>query len=928
MFPNTGKVFAAALLFQFPTSSLVFAACTPGPVVVCSGVTLTQVGAGPASDNWQVTVEANAILDTGNTPAISLGDMATIIIGENAVVSNFGINNGGGYGAGANTIEFNNQSTLMIGLGALVAANGPQLFSEAVNFIGDGNVLTNYGTIQGGQSSALYFQNVNTGFGQNIVNNFGTITAGANNEIIGQFGTEGVIFSQQTGAVLNGNLTFGDGDDTLNIYTGSIITGTVDGGGGANTLTLNGLGTDTLSGEFTNFGTLIKQDIGTWTLSGSLGNYDNAHVATPLAASVVAGTLILTGNNTNYLGTMTVGPAGILSGAASNLMPLITDNGLVEFNQLVNEIYPGTITGSGGVQKIGPGILTLNGIHSYQGNTLIAQGALVVGDASNPAAALTGTGSVQVSPNTILSGYGLINGVVVNQGILGAGNSLGNLAGNVIGTLTLGSDLINAGLINLAGQLAIGNVLQVNGNYSTGMVQGALTLATFLNAGGPLANQVTDRLLISGNAADNTRVTVIPYLAAPFMSPLPAASTGISLIQVAGSAAQTSFQLLNNELIIPTSPYRFQLNAYGPDSIYGPADPAQNLVGNPGGYWDYRLQSVYMTPSGPVLPNQPVLNSRFAVAPQVPAYISAPQALFAAEFEDISELHRRLGEIRNTIHDNSQDHPEFFVRGFGDHLNYSTNRSFNQYGYNFSSRYSAVQFGTNIIKAKNERGILRIGLAGVLGDLNYKPVAIDGQSNNSAHTETVSALMTWQAQSGWYWDFIFGGGRFNEHIDTLSRTWLARLTGNNIDVSLETGYPIALNWHQLILEPELQIVYQQLHFNSQTDINQIGIHWEHPRQGIFRGGLRLLRTEDTTNHFITTYLEGNLLQGLGGGHTIQISNIGFDTGKFGTMLQVRGGLSGHLTPRLSIYGDIANQQDVTSYGFHGWSYNGGIRYML
>ncbi|WP_133139761.1 hypothetical protein [Legionella genomosp. 1] len=192
MFPNTGKVFAAVLLFQFPTSSLVFAACTPGPVVVCSGVTLTQVGAGPASDNWQVTVEANAILDTGNTPAISLGDMATIIIGENAVVSNFGINNGGGYGAGANTIEFNNQSTLMIGLGALVTANGPQLFSEAVNFIGDGNFLTNYGTIQGGQSSALYFQNVNTGFGQNIVNNFGTITAGANNEIIGQFGTEGV----------------------------------------------------------------------------------------------------------------------------------------------------------------------------------------------------------------------------------------------------------------------------------------------------------------------------------------------------------------------------------------------------------------------------------------------------------------------------------------------------------------------------------------------------------------------------------------------------------------------------------------------------------------------------------------------------------------------------------------------------------------
>ncbi|KTD52583.1 Antigen 43 precursor [Legionella quinlivanii] len=923
----TGKVFIAAFFLQLPPS-LVFAACTPGPVVVCSGATVTKVGNGPASDDWQVTVDANASITTGNEPAISLGDRAIIIIGENAVISNFGINNGGGYGAGANTIEFNNQSSLTIGVGARVEANGPQAFSEAVNFIGDGNVLTNYGTIQGGNSTAIYFQNVNTGLGQNIINNFGTITAGTTNEVIGQFGTEGIIFTQQTGALLNGNLTFGDGDDTLNIYTGSVITGTVDGGGGANTLTLNGLGTDTLSGEFTNFGTLIKQDIGTWTLSGSLGNYDNAHVANLLTASVIAGKLILTGNNANYLGTMTVGPLGILSGSASSLMPFITDNGLVEFNQLINEIYSGIITGSGGVQKIGPGTLTLNNIHSYQGSTFITQGALVVGDASNPTAALTGAGPVQVNPNTILTGYGLINGVVTNQGILGAGNSLGNLAGNAVGTLTLGSDLINAGLINLAGQFAIGNVLQVNGNYSTGMLPGALTLATFLNAGGPLANQVTDRLLITGSAADSTRVTVIPYLAAPFTSPLPSASTGISLIQVAGSSAQTTFQLLNNELIIPSSPYRFQLNAYGPGSIYGPADPEQNLVGNPGSYWDYRLQSVYMTPSGPVLPNQPVVDSRFAVAPQVPAYISAPQALFATEFEDISELHRRLGEIRNTIDENPKTHPEVFVRGFGDHLDYSTSRSFAQYGYNFSSRYSAVQFGTNLVKVKDSRGTLRIGVAGILGDLNYKPVAIDGSTNNSTHTETLSGLLTWQAQSGWYWDFIFGGGRFNEHIDSLSQTWLARLKGNNVDVSLETGYPIWLNWHQLVLEPELQIVYQQLQFHSQSDINQIGIHWQHPRQGIFRGGLRLLRTEDTTNHFITTYLEGNLLQGLGGGRIIRISNIGFDTGKFGTMLQLRGGLSGHLTPRLSIYGDIANQQDMASYGFHGWSYNGGLRYML
>lgn len=752
---NTGKVFVAAFLLQFTVPALVFAACTPGPVVVCTGVTVTKVGNGPASDDWQVTLDPGASITTGDMPAISLGDRAIIIIGENALVSNLGDNNGGGYGAGPNTIEFNIQSSLTIGLGARVEANGPGLFSEAVNLIGDGNVITNYGTIKAGNSTAIYFQNQNTGFGQNIVNNFGTITAGPSNEIIGQFGTEGVIFTQQTGAILNGNLSFGDGDDTLNVYTGSVITGSVNGGGGSNTLTLNGLGSDTLSGEFNNFGTLIKQDSGIWTLSGSLGNYDNAHVANPLAASVIAGKLILTGNNTNYLGTMLVGPGGILSGAASSLMPLISDNGLVEFNQVINEIYSGILTGSGGVQKVGPAALTLNNVHSYQGNTLIDQGALIIGDSSSPTAALTGPGSVQVNPYTILTGYGLINGIVNNQGSLGAGNSLGNLAGSAIGTLTLGSDLINAGLINIAGQLAIGNVLQVNGNYSTGMLQGALTLSSYLNAGGPLANQLTDRLLIAGNASDNTVVTVIPFNAVPFISPMPSASSGISLVQVAGSAASSTFQLINNELIIPSLPYRFQLNAYGPDSINGPADPLQNLVGNPDDYWDYRLQSVYMTPSGPVIPNRPVTEPRLAVAVQVPAYISAPQALFAAEFEDVSELHRRLGEIRN---DRNKNDYEFFVRGYGEHLDYSSNRNFTEYGYNFSSRYAAVQFGSNLMKVRNEGGILRIGLAGALGDLNFKPDSIDGQSINPAHTETVSGLLTWQAESGWYWDAILAGG--------------------------------------------------------------------------------------------------------------------------------------------------------------------------
>ena len=57
------------------------------------------------------------------------------------------------------------------------------------------------------------------------------------------------------------------------------------------------------------------------------------------------------------------------------------------------------------------------------------------------------------------------------------------------------------------------------------------------------------------------------------------------------------------------------------------------------------------------------------------------------------------------------------------------------------------------------------------------------------------------------------------------------------------------------------------------------------------------------------------------------SNVGFGTGRFGTALQVGGGITGTLTRNLSVYGDVAWQQDVgNDGGFRGWSFNGGLRF--
>jgi hypothetical protein len=88
-----------------------------------------------------------------------------------------------------------------------------------------------------------------------------------------------------------GSLIFTSGArDQLHIYTGSTVTGAISGGtGGNNLMTLNGAGSDSMSGALTHFQTLIKQDSGTWTLTGTLGNDGGA---LPLAVEVQAGTLV------------------------------------------------------------------------------------------------------------------------------------------------------------------------------------------------------------------------------------------------------------------------------------------------------------------------------------------------------------------------------------------------------------------------------------------------------------------------------------------------------------------------------------------------------------------------------------------------------------------------------------------------------------
>lgn len=447
-----------------------------------------------------VTVGAGAQIATGDASAIALSDSASIVVQSDAVVRNTAVSNPGTYGTGANVIDFRSNGTLTVEQGASVISAGTEPNGEAVNVEGTGSTIVNNGTIRSVNTPAIWFQNLT---GTNTVINNATGVIAAPTDVMGASGDGAVDFTNR-GALI-GNLVFADGNDSLHLYTGSSITGSIDGSGGSDVLTLNGAGSATLPGRITRFETLQKQDSGTWTVTGQL----NAIGVT--STQVQQGTLVLTGNNTAYRGSMTVDAAGTLQGSSQTLPGTIADNGLVRFAQSTDGTYAGLLAGTGALEKTGAGTLVLapaaGSANAYSGGTAIRQGVLAVA-ADNALGAPTGGvtfdgGTLRLGssfdlassrPLSIASAGGTIDTQQYRSTIAQNVTGTGSLTKLGQGTLILdGANTWSGGTVVSEGTLAVGEAASraaasIAGNAS---VASGATLGGYGTVGGNVANSGT-----------------------------------------------------------------------------------------------------------------------------------------------------------------------------------------------------------------------------------------------------------------------------------------------------------------------------------------------------------------------------------------------------------------------------------------------------
>lgn len=280
---------------------------------------------------------------------------------------------------------------------------------------------------------------------------------------------------------------------------------------------------------------------------GTLTVVDAAEIS---GNTVMAGTGGTSSNSTNP-GYLAAG-----SGVAMGQDIFVREQGAIVFN--LNNTFSITTPiegdqtngpgGSGGLQKIGAGTLSLSGANTYSGTTAVEGGTLNLNGSVAGNAAIGAAGA--------LSGNATVSGDLTNSGILVPGNSIGtihaanlSLSSSSVVKMEVASpgtsDLIAAtGTAQLAGtlELHLGSAARRAGSYT--LLTASALAGTFdaITFAGPRPERYTISYLTDGTPA-SVQLTIPP----PPATPVPTLNTWLLWVMMFGSLLLGAFAIRLSE---------------------------------------------------------------------------------------------------------------------------------------------------------------------------------------------------------------------------------------------------------------------------------------------------------------------------------------------------------------------------------------------
>ena len=485
-------------------------------IQVGNGGTTGSLGTGSVVDNGNLNFNltgtstvSGAISGTGN---ISTGTAGTVILTTTNTYSG--------------TTTIGTGSTLQIGNGSTTSS------------IGNGTgAVTNNGSLVFDNAADSVVSNAIGGTGTLIQEGTGKVTLATNNSYSGdttinagstlQVGNAGTSGSLGTSAVHdNGTLIFNRTD----IFAYSNVT---DGTGG---ITQAGTGTVTLGGANTYSGaTNVNQ--GTLQLGVDNALPNTTTVTLGNATGDTNGTLDLNGHNATVTGLATAG-AGTSNTVTNNSTTadatLTFTTGTSTFSGIISD---GTNSHKTAL-TVTSGDLTLSGINTYTGVTMVNGGSLTIDTGGSLA---SGTATTVGSGGTFVLN-GTANGTVTNNGTMSGTGTAGSLTNN--GTLTPGDTTAMMKVSGTFTNSSTGTVnITVDGTNTSGI--DASTTGSIAINGGTLNVDTSNAIL---NHKYNFLMSSSPVTGSDFTTVTPS-STSNFVLATTGRDGNVEFFLLQSNFV-------------------------------------------------------------------------------------------------------------------------------------------------------------------------------------------------------------------------------------------------------------------------------------------------------------------------------------------------------------------------------------------
>lgn len=495
--------------------------------------------------------------------------------------------------------------------------------------------------------------------------------------------------------------------------------------------------------------------------------------------------------------------------------------------------------------------------------------------------------------NVTLNRGGMLTGMMQNVTAL-------KMAEGAVWALTGNSsvgNLSNSGLISLAHGTAAGNTLTVTGNYTGN--DGNLLFNTALGDD----KSVTDKLLIKGNAAGTTNVSITNAGGTGAKT-----IDGIEIIHVDGTSTTDAFKQKGR---IVAGAYDYTLKHRG-NSWY--------------------LDS-HNTDPGPGPDPKPTPDSH-VVRPEAGAYIANQ----AASSMFLTTLHERAGENRYmNAFDAEGNMTSLWLRQVGNHNQFHDNSG----QLKTTGNTYVAQLGGDLAQwSSTDHDRFHLGLmAGYGNNKNNTRSSVSGHNSKGSVTGYSAGLYgTWYQndadKTGAYVDGQLMYSWFNNHVngDAIAAE---SYKSKGLTASVETGYPLAMgqfgaadNPTGVFIEPQAQVTWMGVKADDLTESNGTHISIQGDNNIQTRLGVRAFmqghnRIDNGKSRSFQPFVEVNWLHNTKR-NGVTMNDMSLEQAGATNISEVKLGLEGQLTKRTALWGNVGQQ--VGDKGYSSTTAMAGVKY--